>query len=101
MLLPYVRSPFPSRIKLAAAAIGLIGRLSVANASPLAAISKASIGKIWELWRKRPGSIMVPGHDVPMVQENGRTKYIDKREAAIVAWYDDDMEKTTLFKLTL
>ena len=48
-----------------------------------AAISKASIAKIWELWRKRPGSIMVPGHDVPMVQENGKTKYIDKREAAI------------------
>ena len=66
-----------------------------------AAISKASIAKIWELWRKRPGSIMVPGHDVPMVQESGQTKYIDKRQAAIVAWYDDDMEKTTLFKLTL
>jgi hypothetical protein len=40
-----------------------------------AAISKASIAKIWELWRKRPGSIMVPGHDVPMVQESGQTKY--------------------------
>jgi glyoxylase-like metal-dependent hydrolase (beta-lactamase superfamily II) len=66
-----------------------------------AAISKASIAKIWELWRKRPGSIMVPGHDVPMVQESGQTKYIDKRQAAIAAWYDDDMEKTTLFKLTL
>jgi hypothetical protein len=33
--------------------------------------------------------------------ENGQTKYIDKREAAISAWYGDDMEKTTLFKLTL
>ena len=66
-----------------------------------AAVSKASIAKIWELWRKRPGSIMVPGHDMPMTQENGITKYIGKREAAIVAWYDDDMETTTLFKLTV
>lgn len=66
-----------------------------------AAISKQSIELIWTLWRKRPGTIVVPGHDVPMVLENDRPKYIDKREAAITAWYGDDMETTTLFKLTL
>jgi N-acyl homoserine lactone hydrolase len=66
-----------------------------------AAISKASIEAIWKLWLKRPGNIVVPGHDVPMVLENGKTKYIDKREAAISAWYGDDMESTTLFKLTV
>lgn len=66
-----------------------------------AAVSKASIESIWALWRKRPGSILVPGHDVPMTQDNGVTKYIDKREAAIAAWYGDDMETTTLFKLTI
>ncbi len=65
------------------------------------AISKQSIDLIWTLWRKRPGTIVVPGHDVPMVLENGRPKYIDKREAAITAWFGDDMETTTLFKLTL
>jgi N-acyl homoserine lactone hydrolase len=66
-----------------------------------AAISKQSIDLIWSYWRERPGNIVVPGHDVPMVLENGKTKYIDKREAAITAWYGDDMETTTLFKLTL
>jgi N-acyl homoserine lactone hydrolase len=66
-----------------------------------AAVSKASIAKIMELWRKRPGSIMVPGHDMPMVLENGVPTFIDKREAAILAWYGDDMEQTTLFKLTI
>jgi glyoxylase-like metal-dependent hydrolase (beta-lactamase superfamily II) len=66
-----------------------------------ATASKDSIAKIWELWRRRPGSIMVPGHDMPMTQENGVTQYIGKREAAIVAWYGDDMETTTLFKLTV
>jgi N-acyl homoserine lactone hydrolase len=65
-----------------------------------AAVSKASIDMIWTLWRRRPGNILVPGHDVPMVLENGKTKYIDKREAAIVAWFGDDMETTMLFKLT-
>jgi N-acyl homoserine lactone hydrolase len=66
-----------------------------------AAVSKASINAIWTLWRRRPGNIVVPGHDVPMVLENGQTKYIDKREAAISAWFGDDMETTTLFKLTV
>jgi glyoxylase-like metal-dependent hydrolase (beta-lactamase superfamily II) len=66
-----------------------------------AAVSKTSIEMIWSLWRKRPGNVVVPGHDVPMVLENGQTKYIDKREAAISAWFGDDMESTTLFKLTL
>jgi glyoxylase-like metal-dependent hydrolase (beta-lactamase superfamily II) len=66
-----------------------------------AAVSKASIEAIWKLWRRRPGNILVPGHDVPMVLENGKPKYIDKREAAISAWYGDDMETTTLFRLTL
>jgi N-acyl homoserine lactone hydrolase len=66
-----------------------------------AAVSRASIESIWALWRKRPGNIVVPGHDVPMVLENGKTKYIGKREAAITAWYGDDMETTTFFKLTL
>jgi len=66
-----------------------------------AVVSKASIDAIWAMWRKRPGNIVVPGHDVPMVLENGATKYIDKREAAISAWFGDDMETTTLFKLTL
>ncbi len=66
-----------------------------------AAVSKASIDSIWALWRKRPGNIVVPGHDVPMVLEKGQTKYIDKREAAVSAWFGDDMETTTLFKLML
>jgi len=66
-----------------------------------AAISKASIEGIWKLWRSRPGNILVPGHDVPMVLDDDKPKYIDKREAAIIAWYGDDMETTTSFKLTV
>ena len=38
---------------------------------------------------------------MPMTQEKDVTKYLEKREAAIVAWYGDDMETTTLFKLTI
>lgn len=66
-----------------------------------AAISAASIAMIREFWRRRPGTILVPGHDVPMVQKNGRIEYLGRREAAIQAWYGDDMETTTLFELTV
>jgi len=66
-----------------------------------AAVSRASIEMIWEFWRRRAGSVLVPGHDLPMLQEGGRTQYLGKGEAAITAWYGDDMEQTTLFELTL
>lgn len=61
--------------------------------------SAATIERIWKLWRMGEGTILVPGHDLPMVQENGIPRYIDEREAAISAWFDDDLEKTTLISL--
>jgi glyoxylase-like metal-dependent hydrolase (beta-lactamase superfamily II) len=65
------------------------------------AISAASIEMIWSHWRRRAGSILVPGHDVPMVLEGGKPHYIGKREAAIKSWFGEDMESTTLFNLAL
>jgi N-acyl homoserine lactone hydrolase len=64
-------------------------------------ISAASMEMIWGLWRRRPGTILVPGHDVPMIQDDGRIAYVGKREAAISAWFGDDLERTTLIKLSL
>ncbi len=66
-----------------------------------ASISRATINMIWEHWRRHPASIVVPGHDLPMVLEDGRPEYIGKREAAITAWYGDDMETTTRIELTV
>jgi N-acyl homoserine lactone hydrolase len=64
-------------------------------------ISTASINMIWELWRRRPDTVLVPGHDLPMTQENGACRYIGTREAAITAWFGDDLETVTSFQLTL
>jgi N-acyl homoserine lactone hydrolase len=61
--------------------------------------SKRTIERIWELWRRRPETLLVPGHDIPMVLENGRPAYIEARRAGITAWFDDDIETTTLFEL--
>ncbi|GAC1345631.1 MAG: hypothetical protein NVSMB18_25750 [Acetobacteraceae bacterium] len=64
-------------------------------------VSAASIAMIWSLWRRRPGSVVIPGHDLPLLQQDGATRYVGRREAAIRAWYGDDMEHTTLIDLVL
>lgn len=72
-----------------------------ADATYDAATSAASIEMIWGLWRKRPGNVLVPGHDVPMVQRDGRIEYVGKREAAIQAWFGENLEQTTLIELAV
>ena len=45
--------------------------------------------------------MLIPGHDLPMLQDDGAPRYIGKREAAIAAWYGDGMEQTTLIDLVV
>jgi N-acyl homoserine lactone hydrolase len=52
-------------------------------------------------WQRAPRPHVVSSHDVPMILEGGMPHYIGKHEAAITAWYGDDMETTTLFNLTV
>ena len=59
------------------------------------ALSRASIEAIWSLWTRRAGSILVPGHDLPMVHD-GEPRYLGRREAAISAWYGDDLNEITV-----
>jgi N-acyl homoserine lactone hydrolase len=72
-----------------------------ADASYDAAVSTASLDLIWTIWRRRAGTIVVPGHDIPMVLKDGCAEYLGKREAAIKSWFGDDLETTTSFELTL
>ena len=65
------------------------------------ALSTASLQLIWRLWRERPGTVVIPGHDLPMVQEDGVIRYIGIREAAITAWFGDDLDQTTLINLAV
>jgi N-acyl homoserine lactone hydrolase len=64
-------------------------------------VTARSIEAMWVLWRKRPGTLLVPGHDLPMVLEDDKPVFVGKREAAITAWFDDSLEKTTRFELTI
>jgi len=63
------------------------------------AVSRNSIEMIWKLWEQRSGSIVIPGHDVPLAQENGVIRKLGEHEAAIKSWSGDDMETTTLYRL--
>ncbi len=63
------------------------------------AVTRASMDAIWSLWSHRPGNILVPGHDLPMVQDNGAPRYLGQREAAIRAWYGEDLHQTTVISL--
>ena len=69
------------------------------HAARLADAAHAVERVIWDLWRKKPGSILVPGHDVPMRLENDEPVYIAKRTAGINAWFGRQMDETTLIEL--
>ena len=73
-----------------------------ADASYDPAITAAAIERIWNLWRDRPGNILVPGHDMPMVLEaDGTTRYLGERDAGIQSWFGDSLDNTTVFQLTM
>jgi len=66
-----------------------------------AALSSATIEAIWKFWQRRADSVLVPGHDLPMTQQDGRIQYIGKREAALKVWFGESIEQTTLIELAL
>ncbi len=66
-----------------------------------ARVTAASIESMWTLWRKRPGTLLVPGHDLPMVLDEGKPIFVGERHAAIKSWFEDALEKTTRFELVL
>jgi N-acyl homoserine lactone hydrolase len=37
-------------------------------------VSRQSIDAIWELWRRRSGTVLISGHDVPMVLDEGECR---------------------------
>jgi N-acyl homoserine lactone hydrolase len=63
--------------------------------------SSSTMDLIWRLWSEREGSVLVPGHDLPMVLLEGQPIYLGERKASIHAWLGDSLEKTTEISLTL
>jgi glyoxylase-like metal-dependent hydrolase (beta-lactamase superfamily II) len=65
------------------------------------AVSAAAVARIWSLWRARPGNVVVPGHDIPMALKDGGPQYLAGREAAIEAWFGDDLDTMTTIGLVV
>jgi N-acyl homoserine lactone hydrolase len=63
-------------------------------------ISRSSMEQIWSMWRQRPGTVLVPGHDMPMTLERGEPHYLGEHEAAIASWFGESLDQTTRFRLT-
>ena len=66
-----------------------------------AAVSSASIEMIRKLWGRRKGSILVPGHDLPMVRDGSEIRYLGERDASVEAWLGETLDQTTSFSLSL
>ena len=65
------------------------------------AASTKSIDTIWDLWRKVPGTLLVPGHDLTMrLDESGKPVYVGERRAGISTWFGENMEDTTEFDMS-
>jgi N-acyl homoserine lactone hydrolase len=59
---------------------------------------QATFALIWELWRKRPHTVVIPGHDVPMVLQDDKPVFMAERvNAGVTAWFGDTLEQTKLF----
>jgi len=64
------------------------------------AASEASVRRLRELWLAEPGTVLVPGHDLPLrAGAGGRPEYVGVRRAGVEAWFGEDLEGTTTFDL--
>ena len=64
-----------------------------------ATLTKAPIEAIWKFWRQEPNNVLEPGHDLPVVLDDGVPRYLCKREASMPAWYAEDLKQATVISL--
>src|SRR5262245_19768107 len=64
------------------------------------AASEATVQSIWSVWREVPGTLPFPGHDLSRrLDAAGRPEFIGQRQAAIAAWFGEELELTTTIDL--
>jgi glyoxylase-like metal-dependent hydrolase (beta-lactamase superfamily II) len=66
-----------------------------------AGASRASLDRIWGLWRQAPGSLLIPGHDLTMrLGANGKPEYVGERRAGIASWFAEDLAVMEQFDIS-
>lgn len=63
------------------------------------ALSAVAIEKVWAIWRSRPGSIIIPGHDAPLLLQDGNAVLLYPRQGAIAANFGDSLHDVTTINL--
>ena len=62
--------------------------------------SRETLARIWEHWRRMPGTLLVPGHDLTMrLDDTGTPHYLGERKAAIAAWFSESIHTMTRIDL--
>lgn len=70
--------------------------MSVADTDDAQA-SARSLETIWQLWKQRPDTLLVPGHDLSMrLDASGRPVYVGQRTAEIGAWFSETLQQTRI-----
>ena len=65
-----------------------------------AAVHRASIAQLNAVWREKPGTVLLPGHDVALrIGADGQPEAIEKREIAIQAWFGATLDAGPTFAL--
>lgn len=63
--------------------------------------SATSIELIWQKWFEKPGSLLIPGHDVTMVLDaENQPVHVGERKAGIYAWFTENIEHSDTFDLS-
>jgi glyoxylase-like metal-dependent hydrolase (beta-lactamase superfamily II) len=61
----------------------------------------ASIERLNATWREIPGTVLLPGHDLPLgLDKSGGMVALGRRSCAIDAWFGNTLEEVTRFDLT-
>lgn len=63
------------------------------------AVHARSIARLLAEWRARPGAVLLPGHDLPMVIRDGAVTALGVQRNAVDAWLGDSLEEVSRFPL--
>jgi glyoxylase-like metal-dependent hydrolase (beta-lactamase superfamily II) len=58
-------------------------------------LSTETIEKIWSVWRRRPGSIIIPGHDAPLSLQGDEVALLYPRVGGLAANFGDTLHDVT------
>lgn len=59
-----------------------------------------TLHRIWATWRRTPGTLLIPGHDLTMhLDDRGQPVYVGERRARITAWFSQSLGQATTIDL--